>query len=259
MDPYSGLNFQDREHRAPGAFFLDFGLGDSMGGLGPLLPFLAVGGVARYFGGAGAMQRMMTSSRAAVMRTTSYLARAQQAATTTGSASGRAFWAQYFPQAAFEMPPGRTFVAPAAARNVLNRAGNLAQDVAALGDMPRKRVMSALYDRSRREGYSLFERYGRATGTRIAAAGVAANTFRFLEGIGLLTLGAELGRGLFQSIADWQPATSEGPRVDFGDETFVSSPAAAMTQRQRALMAIHNSQLGVHAALGNEAALMHDV
>jgi hypothetical protein len=119
------------------------------------------------------------------------------------------------------------------------------------------KVMAGLYDEGRRHGYDFFARYGNSAGAKVVAAGVTRNALRFLEGMALLTVGMELGRGLFQSIADWQPAQAVGPQVEFGDTGYASVPAAAMTQRRRAMAAIHNSQLGTRAALGNEASFVH--
>ena len=264
MDPYAGLNFGG-EDRPSGMFFVDFGLGDTLGGLGPIVPFLAVGGMSRYLGGAKAYGNMLGKAGVRGMRAGAFGSRVSNSFTGTrmNSLTSNPLGGMY------EITGGKTYVGGNQGSRLTSVVAREAQWISLQSDIRKvsggsvpgqaggRKVMAGLYDNARRNGYDIFSRYGAATGGRVAAAGLASTTFRFLEGIALLTLGQELGRGVAQSIADWEPARGVGPEVEFGDGGYAPSPAAAMTQRQRALSAIHNSQLGVRAALGNEASFIH--
>lgn len=114
-----------------------------------------------------------------------------------------------------------------------------------------------LWNRARSQGYSMSARYGRGMATRIGAGALLQGGLGALEVAGGLYFGATLVEGMANAIADWEPAPAKGPSPDFGDEQNFYMPRAATTQRMRALQAIHNSQLGVRAALGGEASQMH--
>lgn len=80
----------------------------------------------------------------------------------------------------------------------------------------------------------------------------------FARGVGmaeLIKIGADLGGMAIDSVMGYRSAPksiklSTGPG-------FFNDTRAAQTQRQRAIQAIHNSQLTTRAALGNEAAFLH--
>lgn len=80
----------------------------------------------------------------------------------------------------------------------------------------------------------------------------------FARGVGmaeLIKVGADLGGMAIDSVMAYRSAPkniklSTGPG-------FFNDTRAAQTQRQRAIQAIHNSQLTTRAALGNEAAFLH--
>lgn len=71
----------------------------------------------------------------------------------------------------------------------------------------------------------------------------------------LMKVGVDLGAAAVDSVMNYRSAPKEislttGPG-------FFNDTRAAQTQRQRAIQAIHNSQLTTRAALGNEASFLH--
>lgn len=60
---------------------------------------------------------------------------------------------------------------------------------------------------------------------------------------------------LASSALNWEP-TIRGPRPRTTETPYIDTGAAA-TQRQRAIMAIHNSQMSTRMVFGNEAAQLH--
>lgn len=77
---------------------------------------------------------------------------------------------------------------------------------------------------------------------------------------GVAAIGFELGQGVFNAAVSYKrEARAEGAsRYDqiYTERPYADSRAAA-TQRQRALMVIHNSQLSTRAAFGAEADYLH--
>lgn len=71
----------------------------------------------------------------------------------------------------------------------------------------------------------------------------------------LLPLIPSLADYATNAALDYRPRDYRGPSHEFGTTFF--DPRGAYTQRQRALSAIHDSQLTTRAALGNEASFMH--
>jgi len=81
--------------------------------------------------------------------------------------------------------------------------------------------------------------------------------------MGVLTaaaFGAEIGGGLFDVVTSYHRARRAGAESNIGTYSDVGfyDTRAAFTQRQRALMAIHNSQLSTRVAFGQEASYLHN-
>lgn len=100
---------------------------------------------------------------------------------------------------------------------------------------------------------------------RIARAGEAYEEFaswKALRGVGVAVAALQLGtyvaditKGVSERAMDWRPRRNVSSQHEFA-MPFVDTQAA-FTQRQRAIMAIHDSQLTTRAILGNEAAWVH--
>ena len=232
MDPYAGLTFSggDADHNAAIWNFLDMGMG----------PW---GGIAIYGGiGLGHWKLQGKSSVLGMLR---------------GSA-----------QASMRAPLSRHWTAGMKpdVQDYLRRTGskatdrfiNLSEDVWAA--KARGKGTRGLYHRmveiNRKRGTTLIQRYGARPAARIAAGHVLGRALTFFNVIGSLALGAELGRMVTQSIVDWTPTVAKPVELDFGTG-FVEESFQARTMRQQSLAAIHNSQLTVRAALGNEAVHIH--
>jgi hypothetical protein len=71
----------------------------------------------------------------------------------------------------------------------------------------------------------------------------------------LSAFAADISRGVSERVMDWRPRRNVTPQHEFA-MPFLDTQAA-LTQRQRALMAMHDSQLTTRAILGNEAAWVH--
>ena len=81
---------------------------------------------------------------------------------------------------------------------------------------------------------------------------------QFARGVGMaeiIKLGADLGGMAVDAVMSYRSAPKD-IKLSTGPG-FFSDTRAAQTQRQRAIQAIHNSQLTTRAALGNEAAFLH--
>lgn len=86
----------------------------------------------------------------------------------------------------------------------------------------------------------------------------AINMRAITRGIGmveLLKVGFMLGGAAVDSVMSYRSAP-KGVTLTSGSGIF-NDTRAAQTQRQRAIQAIHNSQMTTRAALGNEAAFLH--
>lgn len=80
----------------------------------------------------------------------------------------------------------------------------------------------------------------------------------FARGVGMaevIKIGADLGGMAVDSVMGYRSAP-KNIKLSTGSG-FFNDTRAAQTQRQRAIQAIHNSQLTTRAALGNEAAFLH--
>lgn len=66
---------------------------------------------------------------------------------------------------------------------------------------------------------------------------------------------ADLASSVGQAAIDWRPRRDGPSPYEFGHVYY--EPRGAYTQRQRAIMAIHDSQLTTRAAIGGEASFMH--
>lgn len=78
----------------------------------------------------------------------------------------------------------------------------------------------------------------------------AAGAF-FLAGD--LMFAADIGRWGAEAVLNWKPKSIAPPMMG----TQFMDTRGAFTMRQRAIQAIHDSQLSTRAALGNEASFMH--
>lgn len=76
-----------------------------------------------------------------------------------------------------------------------------------------------------------------------------------LAAIQIAAMGADIGASLVEAAIDWRPRRDRQSPYEFGNVFY--EPRGAFTQRQRAIMAIHDSQLTTRAAIGNEASFMH--
>jgi hypothetical protein len=70
-------------------------------------------------------------------------------------------------------------------------------------------------------------------------------------------MGASAIGALGSMIGNWTPGQPVNPRRQLETGGPIIDTPTAMTQRQRAIQAIHNSQISTRAALGNEASFMH--
>ena len=96
-------------------------------------------------------------------------------------------------------------------------------------------------------------------------SGIAAKLFstsRWATGWGKALIGMQIGafaldatRSMGDAIVDWRPRASKPYPYEFGNVFY--DPRGAYTQRQRVIMAIHDSQLSTRASLANEASFMH--
>lgn len=94
-------------------------------------------------------------------------------------------------------------------------------------------------------------------GSRIAQIGQSLKGWGVA--IGSAQLGAfamDIGASIGHATVDWRPRRESHTQFEFGGNTY-SEIGGAYTQRQRAIMAIHDSQLTSMAAIGGEAAFMH--
>lgn len=91
-------------------------------------------------------------------------------------------------------------------------------------------------------------------------AGSLARLGRAFQFAGVAALGFELGQGIFNAAITYKQSAriDSSSRYDllYNERPYADSRTAA-TQRQRALMVIHNSQLSTRAAFGAEADYLH--
>ena len=84
-------------------------------------------------------------------------------------------------------------------------------------------------------------------------------TSRLLTIGSLAAIGFEMAGGLFslgESFAESRSVLNQSTMSSYSDTAYYDS-RRAMTQRQRAIQAIHSSQLSTRVAFGNEASYMH--
>jgi len=247
MDPYAGITFGQGEtdHTSGVWNFLDMGMG----------PW---GGIAVYGGMAlGHWKLQGVDSVSGMVRGAGRAAYA--GATPMGI--DKNWWNTLRKGRAI---PGATPVPTALERGFLNpgakRFVNLSDDVRAASKLGGGKGTRGMYhhmvEMNRKRGTTLIQRYGARPAARIAAGHVLGRALTFFNVIGSLALGAELGRAVTQSIVDWTPSVAKPVELDFGTG-FVEESFQARTMRQQSLAAIHNSQLTVRAALGNEAVHIH--
>ena len=99
--------------------------------------------------------------------------------------------------------------------------------------------------------------------SKVSSFGKYASTFRrtskFLGVGALFSIGFEATKGIFSITDSYRHSSSalgEALASGYDDAKYYDS-RMAMTQRQRALQAIHASSLGTRAAFGNEASYLH--
>ena len=73
--------------------------------------------------------------------------------------------------------------------------------------------------------------------------------------IEIMKMGVDLGEAAVGGIMNYR-TQSRRVKLETGPG-FFNDTRAAHTQRQRAIQAIHNSQMTTRAALGNEASFLH--
>jgi hypothetical protein len=93
---------------------------------------------------------------------------------------------------------------------------------------------------------------GRILGYRALSGMMSLANVSFFAYMGASALGA-----VGNMIANWTPGQAVNPRRQLETGGPIIDTPSAMTQRQRAIQAIHNTQLSTRAALGNEASFMH--
>lgn len=71
----------------------------------------------------------------------------------------------------------------------------------------------------------------------------------------LAAFAMDIGASIGHAAIDWRPRRDSQTQYEFGGN--YTEIGGAYTQRQRAIMAIHDSQLTSRAAIGGEAAFMH--
>lgn len=93
-----------------------------------------------------------------------------------------------------------------------------------------------------------------------ALAGSLATLGRAFQFAGVAALAFELGQGVFNAALTYKRSARVDARsrydMLYNERPYADSSMAA-TQRQRALMVIHNSQLSTRAAFGAEADYLH--
>lgn len=90
--------------------------------------------------------------------------------------------------------------------------------------------------------------------THFGRAGLGLATTLGVAQLGAMT--ADFGKSFAEAAIDWRPRKDSSSQMEFGDR--YQEISGAYTQRQRAIMAIHDSQLTTRAAIGGEAAFMHN-
>jgi len=238
MDPYQGLQFGvDRQNETHVADDLGIGLpglgvlvaADLLADRGGYLPWVGAGDV-----GAGGGKRLMRSA----------MRRAKPPGMT----------AQTFERLTDIFPRGgQGFQGPKTTQYL-----NMKSDIAGLKGGMKISPMAGLYQKSHGNLQKLRTRYGSSAGRRIWGVTKIGKFARTVNVVSLLTLGIELGGGIYNAINDYEPSKSilGGMTPEFGGyETPFSR--TAWTQRQASLQAIHQSGMQARAALGNEAALLH--
>jgi hypothetical protein len=103
----------------------------------------------------------------------------------------------------------------------------------------------------------LTQKFGPGMAARVAG-------YRALTGLLHITnlsfagyMGAQLLGAAGDMVANWRPAQGITARRQLETGGPIIDTSSAMTMRSRALQAIHNSQIGTRAALGNEASFFH--
>lgn len=100
--------------------------------------------------------------------------------------------------------------------------------------------------------------FGRSAARRIGAGRLLHGLSRGLFAYSMLQLGIGLMRGINDMIEAYEPPEPKVPwHRDLETGGGFVDTRSAQTQRQRAIQAIHNTQLSTRAALGNEASFLH--
>lgn len=91
---------------------------------------------------------------------------------------------------------------------------------------------------------------------KLVRAGNIIKTLGLWYGVAQLSTGvASMARSIGNAVNEAQPRGNIRPPSQFATTFYDTS--GAYTMRQRAMAAIHNSQLSTRASLGNEASFMH--
>lgn len=99
--------------------------------------------------------------------------------------------------------------------------------------------------------------FGRTAARRIGIGKLAAGFSRFGMMYAAVEIGGALGGMIGDAILNYEPKRTTNRRRELETGGAFVDTRFAQTQRQRAIQAIHNTQLSTRAALGNEAAFVH--
>jgi len=99
--------------------------------------------------------------------------------------------------------------------------------------------------------------FGRKAAHRIGIGRLAAGFSRFGMMYAAVEMGGALGGMLGDAILNYEPKKTTNSRRELETGGAFVDTRYAQTQRQRAIQAIHNTQLSTRAALGNEASFVH--
>lgn len=100
--------------------------------------------------------------------------------------------------------------------------------------------------------------FGQSASTRMSLLRTASGASRFVSAYFIGQLGISAIRGITDMVGRYEAPEPKLPRHrDIETGGMYVDTRAAQTQRQRAIQAIHNTQLSTRAALSNEASFMH--
>jgi len=100
--------------------------------------------------------------------------------------------------------------------------------------------------------------FGGAAASRIGVSRLLGGASKALFAYSMFQMGLGLINGINEVIENYEPPEPKTPfHRDLETGGGFVDTRSAQTQRQRAIQAIHNTQLSTRAALGNEASILH--